>query len=334
MRRRTFAAGALALAAAPGAARAQTPGRTYRIAVWNIGRPVAELGPEGAPIYRAFFAELRRLGFVEGRNLVVQRYGSEGRTATYESTAREIVDAGRDAIVPNGIIPARLLLALTTTIPVVVPSTSDPIASGLVSSLARPAGIVTGFSLDGGNELDGLKLQLLREALPGASRFAWLTTHLLAISRSLDHLRQAADRLKVELVVQAMPGPFDEPSYRAMFADLLRQSVHAFVVGGSAEHLANAKLIVDGAFATRLPALYPGREFADAGGLMVYGANLADNYRKAAGYVARILNGEKAGDLPFQQPTVFDFVVNLKTAKALGITLPESIMIRATEVIE
>jgi putative tryptophan/tyrosine transport system substrate-binding protein len=335
MKRRTFTAGGLALSAAPLAALAQAPGRTYRIAVWNTAYPLPDISEDGARRYRAFFKELRRLGFVEGRNLVVERYSGLGQTERYPEIARTIVESRPDLISPNGPISARLLLGLTTTIPMVVPALTDPVSSGLVRSLARPGANLTGFTIDGGRELDSLYLQLLKEATtPAASRLCYLTSRGLLTDDRVPVLQQAASRLGVELGMIAMDRSFDPPAYAAVFADIVAMGAEGVFVSAAAEHFVNRKLIVDMVAAARLPAIYAWREFADEGGLMAYGADAADNYRKTAGYIARILNGEKVADLPVQQPTVFDFVVNLKTAKALAITLPETIMIRATEVIE
>jgi putative tryptophan/tyrosine transport system substrate-binding protein len=334
--RRTFSSGALALAAAPLAARAQVPGKTYRIAVWATARPVTELNEDSPSLgYRAFFRELRRLGFVEGQNLIVQRYSSGGRSSEYAVTAREIVNTRPDVIVTVGIVGLRLLLSLTGAIPIVAPATADPLAAGLVRSLARPEANLTGFTIDGGLEINGLRLQLIKEAAPRNARLAFLTTsYAAAVPGMLDLNRGAAAALGIDLSVHAMDGTFDEINFRTTFARIAAERVGGIHVGSATELIANLRVIVALAAEHRIPAIYESREFVEAGGLMSYGVDLGDNWRKGAGYVARILHGAKPSDLPIQQPTTFEVLVNLKTAKALGITLPESIMIRATEVIE
>jgi putative ABC transport system substrate-binding protein len=340
--RRTFATGALALAAAPLAARAQVPGKTYRVASWDRARAPSEITEAaGRVTYRAFYQELRRLGFVEGRNLVVERYGDEGRVDRHETTAKQIVETRPDVIVTYGPVALRILLGFTTSIPIVFPAMDDPLALGLVTSIARPGGNFTGFALDAGFEVFGLRLQCLKETAPMARRLGYLISrvHLAewnAGSKQLNEetFRTFAVKLGVELVVQAMDGPYDEAAYRQAFADFVRRDVGGIYIGPSAEFLVNSKLVSRIANDTGLPTIYDFRNFADDGGLISYGVNLEDNYRKAAGYVARILNGEKPADLPIQQPTKFDIVVNLKTARSLGIALPESILLRAAEFIE
>lgn len=331
--RRAVVASVLALVV-PAIAFAQAPGRTYRIAVWHVSRPIDEMRETGALPYRAFFEELRRLGFVEGRNLAVARYATEGRTDRYEATAREIVDSRPDVIIPNGVLPARLLRNLTATIPIVSNTFVDPIASGLLTSLARPGGNLTGFSIDGGVEIAGLRLQMLKEVAPRAGRLGFLTSRNLLIDETMAVLKSAAGRLNVDLVMRGMDGPFNEAGYRAILDEFAREGIGGLYVDGAGEFLAGSKTITRLVNENRWPAIYAFRDYADDGGLLSYGANLADNYRKAAGYVARVLNGENPGDLPVQQPTTFDVIVNLKTAAALGITIPETVFFRATEVIE
>jgi putative tryptophan/tyrosine transport system substrate-binding protein len=332
--RRTFTAGALALAAAPFTARAQAPARTYRIALWHTAEPVSNMVANGNYRYHALLQELRRLGLVEGRNLIVDHYSGEGRTETYPSIARTIVASNPDVIIPNGDILSRLVMNLTSRIPIVCPGLGDPAGTGLVQSLARPGSNLTGFTVSAGNQMLGLRLQILKEMVPNTKRLAYLATQLAYFPDQARVLRESAAALEVEFVEVVMSGVYDEANYRGAFGELVRRRVDAVLVSGSSEHTTHRQLVVDLAAASRLPTMYAYRDFTEVGGLISYGPNNADNYRKAAGYTVRILNGEKPGDLPVQQPTVFDFIVNLKTAKALGMTIPETIMIRATEVIE
>jgi putative tryptophan/tyrosine transport system substrate-binding protein len=333
--RREVIAGSGAIVAAPLMARAQVPGRTWRIAAWHVSEMPASLAGDGQGRFHGFFQDLRRLGFVEGTNLTIDRYATEGRVDRYEATARQIVESRPNLIVSFSGPGTIMLLGMTRSIAIVQPSLSDPVAAGFVQSLARPGGNLTGFTIDGGLEIGGLRVQMLKEAEPSIGRIAYLTTPTTQADRAGFSLyEQAAGRFGIEFQVYAMERGYDEPGYRAVFAEFARRGVDSLYVSPAAEHISNRKPIIGLTAAAKLPAIYTYREYADDGGLMSYGASLADNYRKAAGYVARILNGERPGDLPIQQPTVFDFVVNVKTAKALGITLPESIMIRATEVIE
>jgi putative tryptophan/tyrosine transport system substrate-binding protein len=339
MRRRELlslgTASALAFSAAPLGARAQGPRRMARIAIWSGAAPLADMREDSdRPYWRAFLRELRVLGLVEGRNLAVERYTAEGRPERYDEIAARIAASRPDVIVPVGETLVRPMLARSTAIPIVVPTFSDPVVYGFVPSLARPGGNLTGFTNDGGVELGGLRLQLLKEAVPRARRLACLATVGTFFDSMAAVLDRAAAQLGVSLRLHTMTGPFDAPAYGAAFAELAADGVEGVYLTISTEHLVNRGAIIALTAAGRLPALYAQRDFVDDGGLICYGANLVENYRKAAGYVLRVLNGEKPGDLPVQQPTRFDCIVNLKTARALGIQLPESIMIRATEVIE
>jgi putative tryptophan/tyrosine transport system substrate-binding protein len=332
--RRDFIVGAAALAGIPLTARAQTPGRVYRLAAWAIGRTPDEMGENGLSQYRAFYAELNRLGFVVGRNLTLDLYSTATSVSDYAPTAARIVQSRPDVIVPTSTAAARVLVGVGLPVPAVVPAVSDPISFGLTSGLARPDKNVTGFASDGGVDIYGLRLQLLKEAVPHARRIAVLSSEVRQTPAVTDMLRKAAATLGVELWVEAMSGTFDAANYESAFRSINSQQVQAMFVDGAIEHLANRARIIAFASSARLATIFHFREDVEAGGLLSYGVNLIDNYRKAAGYVARVLNGEKPADLPFQQPTKFDVVVNLKTAKLLGLTVPETIMIRATEVIE
>jgi putative tryptophan/tyrosine transport system substrate-binding protein len=210
----------------------------------------------------------------------------------------------------------------------------DPIAEGIVSSLARPGGNITGVTITAGYEIGGKRLEVLREMVPSASRVAWLASRTQWDGPDGTSLREAAERSKVSLLGPPLDAPLDEAEYRRVFASMAQEGVDALIVNGQSENFINRRLIVELADEARLPAIYSFREFAEIGGLMVYGIDLPDIFRHAADQVAEIFKGAKPGEIPFYQPTKFELLVNLKTAKALGIQIPQSILARADEVIE
>jgi putative tryptophan/tyrosine transport system substrate-binding protein len=333
MRRRAFTAGALALTTAPATAWAQPAPKTRRIAIASTNLPVQQLTEVGgAPWRAAFYRELRRHGYAEGQNLIVNLWSGGGR-ADRDEFAREIVASAPEVIFTGeaaGLGP--YLLGQTKTIPVVFFG-QDPIRIGLVSNIARPGGNMTGVTVDPGGEIVTKHFQLLCEAVPAARRLAYLNIAAIG-ERDMPFLEKAAAAFKVAFVPIWLDLPASGAAYRAAFAKIAALPADALLVGSSNENNTYPNLIVELAAAGRLPTIHDFPEFARAGGLMNYSANYVALFTIAASYVARILNGEKPGDLPVQQATTFDFIVNLKTARAFGVTLPESIMIRATEVIE
>jgi putative tryptophan/tyrosine transport system substrate-binding protein len=323
---------AMVVVAAPGAA-AQEAGKVYRVAIVHPVRRVADMTEGGDQIYRAFFSELRRLGYVEGKNLVVERRSAEGHTGRYPELAREVVQLRPHVICASSTQLVAAFKAATTTIPI-VGLTYDPVDYGLVGSLARPGGNITGFSVNAGDEVFGKYLELLRQAAPEVSRVAYLLRRAAWQGRQGQMMLEAAKRTRLKLVGAPLSDPIQEPEYRRVFAALARERVQALVVSDHAENLAHHQLIVALAAQGRLPAIYPFRDFATAGGLMVYGFDVADLWLGVARYVDRILRGANPGELPYQQPTKFELVVNMKTAKALGLTVPQSLLLRADEVIQ
>ena len=326
----TFVGGLLA---APLAAGAQQPGKVYRIAVVHASMSVADMTETKDPYFKAFLSELRRLGYVEGRNLVVERRSGEGRPARNPEFAREVVRLQPDLIFLSGSSLARAFQAATTTIPL-VGITGDPIAEKLVASLARPGGNLTGFSIGAGEELRGKNVEILREVVPRASRLA-------VLSRQVDWepyyglaMRKAGARVGMTVIGALLGDPIQESEYRRAFAAMVRDRVEALVVEDASENYTHRQLIVELAAQARLPAIYPFRDFMDVGGLMAYSVDIVAMFRDAAGYVHRILKGANPGELPYQLPTKSNLVINLKTAKALGLTIPPSVLARADEVIE
>ena len=333
MDRRAFLAGAAALLAAPLAAEAQPAGKLHRLAIVYPSGRVAEMTEAQDPMLRVLFSELRRLGYVEGQNLVVERRSGSGRRENYPDVAREVVGLKPDVVYSGSGRMAAAFRATTTTIPIVT-VTADPVALGLAASLARPGGNVTGLTVDAGIEVIGKRLELLKETVPSATRVGFLVSPQAWESVWGRAMREAAERAGTTGIAATVRDPIGEPEYRRAFAVVARERAQVLVVTDHAEGLANLRLIVELAAEVRVPSIYPYREFAEAGGLMAYAADRAEMVRRVAGYIDRILKGANPGDLPFQQPTKFELVINLKTAKALGLTIPSSLLQRADQVIE
>jgi putative tryptophan/tyrosine transport system substrate-binding protein len=334
MRRREVVAGLAGSVTWPLVAQAQPPPTVRRIAIVHASNPIAQMN-EGAdhPYYPAFFAELRRLGYVEGHNLTVERRSGEGRVERYPELAREVVGLRPDLIFTSGTqLPSRFKAA-TSTIPIVA-LTGDPVALGLADSLARPGGNVTGVSSDTGVEVLQKYIELLKEAVPNASQIAWLQPRASWTGVYKEAPQEAAQRVGVKLVAALLEGVIQDEEYRRAFAIMAQERVNALAVAPGPENLVHRRLTVELAAEARLPAMYPFREHAEVGGLMAYAPDIADLARQAAGSIARILNGQKPGEIPFYQPTKFNLILNLKTAKVLGLAVPSSLLARADEVIE
>jgi putative ABC transport system substrate-binding protein len=321
-----------ALFAAPLAAGAQQPRKVYRIGILLGASPVSELvGPE--PSHRplnAFARRLRELGYVYGDNLLTEPRSAEGRPERYPLLAEELVRLRLDVILAATSPGAKALKEATETIPIVMSSAADPVGWGLVASLARPGGNVTGLSLDPGPEIHGKRLELLSEAVPKLSRAAVITGKSGWEQMGAD-LILAARALGITLFHSELTtvAQFDDA-----FAAITRERVGALLVPESALNYAHRRRIADFAATHRLPAIYGFTESVEAGGLMAYGADPVAVFRRAAEYVDKILKGAKPADLPVERPSKFDLVVNLKSAEALGLSVPQSILIRADRVIE
>jgi putative ABC transport system substrate-binding protein len=285
-------------------------------------------------MYEAFRQGLRDLGYVEGRNVVIEYREAEGKYDRLPALAAELVALKVDVILAGGTPATLAAKPATRTLPIVFAAVADPVTSGLVTSLARPGGNVTGLSVLA-PELVGKCLELLKQAVPGVSRVAVLWHPGALGERTEKDMLKGADvaarALGVRLQFLGTRGP-DE--FDRAFSDMTRARAGALTVLGSAMFLTERGRLVDLAAKHRLPAVYPWREGADAGGLMAYRPNVADLFRRAATYVDKILKGAKPGDLPVEQPTKFELVINLKTAKALGLTIPPSVLGRADEVIQ
>jgi putative tryptophan/tyrosine transport system substrate-binding protein len=329
MDRRAFL-GTLAggLVAAPLVAEAQQAAKIARIGFLSLNLAPNPHLPE------AFRQGLRDLGYVEGRNVVIEYRDAEGKPERFPALAAELVALKVDVILVGSTPQALAAKQATKTIPIVFIGTADPVGSGLVTSLARPGGNVTGLS-NLAAELVGKRLEQLMQAVPGVTRVAVLWHPGNLGDRTEKEMLKAADvaarALGVRLQFVEARGPAD---FDRAFSDMTRAYAGALTVLPSNMFSNERRRLVDLAAKNRLPAVFPFRDFADAGGLMAYGPNLADLSRRAATYVDKILKGAKPADLPVEQPTKFELVINLKTAKALGLTIPQSVLGRADEVIQ
>ena len=331
MRRREFTAGML-LAAATRSARAQQRAQS-RIAIFHPALPTTRLTETGGgTAWPSFFAELRRLGYVEGENLIIERYSAEGHHERYADLAREIVTRNPDLIV-TGTNPVVIAFkAATSTIPVVA-FMLDPLEAGLVSDLARPGGNLTGITLDAGIEIWGKRLELLKVAIPSTAKVVFLGMRDGWEGSSGQFLRDASGRLGISLI-SMVPNTGTPSEIERVFAAIAQQQPDAVLVSGEGDLYAHRLLIVELAEKNRLPTMCPYRDHVDAGGLMAYTVDLAELLRRLARDVHEILNGAKPGDIPIYQATKFELLINLRTAKALGLTLPPALLSRADEIIE
>jgi putative tryptophan/tyrosine transport system substrate-binding protein len=327
MDRRTFvstAAGALLVKAFP--ANAQPPTKVPRIGVLHPGASATS-----SQLAAAFTQGLRERGYVEGQNIVVERRFGDGRTERISELAAELVRLKVDVIVTSTDLGIAAVKQQTLMIPIVMVNSTDPVGTGFVASLARPGGNITGLTSIS-PELDAKRLELLKEVVPGLSRVAimWNPDVRGAV---LDYKETENAARSLRLQLQAVEVSRADDLDRA-FSALTTGRAEALIVVGSAFAFANRGQIASLAQKHRLPSMYANREYMDAGSLIAYGHSLEDAWRRAATYVDKILKGAKPGELPVEQPTKFELAINLKTAKALGLTIPPSLLRRADEVIQ
>jgi putative tryptophan/tyrosine transport system substrate-binding protein len=333
MRRREFIILIGGAAAWPLVVRAQRPATQNRIAIFHPAIPTTHLTETGGgSAWPAFFAELRRLGYIEGENLIIERYSAEGHHERYADLAREIVTRNPDVIVTGTNPVVTVVTAATKTIPVVA-FMLDPLKAGLVSSLARPGGNLTGITLDAGIEIWEKRLQMLKEAMPSITKAAFLGMRGGWEGSSGQVLREAGDRLGISLV-WTLPEKGTSAEIERAFDAMKQQRPDAVLVSGEGDLYANRQLIAELAEKNRLPMMCPYRDYVEAGGLMAYAVDLAELLKRMANNVHQILKGAKPGDIPIYQATKFELLINLKTAKALGLTLPPTLLARAAEIIE
>jgi putative ABC transport system substrate-binding protein len=315
------------LLAAPLAAEAQQADKMARIGWLAVNLAAFP------HVREAFLQGLRDLGHVEGRNVVIEYRSAEGKSERLTALAAELVALKVDVIVAPSTPEALAAKQATRTLPIVFAVAADPVASGLVTGLAQPGGNVTGLSILA-PELIGKRLEQLTQAVPGVSRVAVLWQPGALGKRTEQDMLKGAEAtagalgVRLQSVEVRSPADFDRA-----FSDMTRARAGALIVLPS-PIFSERRHLVDLAAKNRLPAVYTWREYVDAGGLMSYGPDLADMLRRAATYVDKILKGAKPADLPIEQPTKFELVINLKTAKALGLTIPQSLLQRADQVIE
>ena len=334
MRRREFIAG-LMFAAATGPAQAQQTGKIYRIAFGHPTVPGADLTQtsRGSLVTPAILEELTRLGYVEGRNLLIERYSGEGRAAHYPELARQIVGQNPDLIIAISSNFTLDVKAATSTVPI-VGVFNAPIEFGIVRSLARPGSNITGVSLDVGFwDQWAKRVQLLKEVVPQITRLGVLETRN-SRERSSAAIREGELKNSVSVVGPPLDRPVDEKEYQRVFAALAQADSNSLYVADEPENVSYRRLIIDMAAKDRLPTIYPYRQFVEAGGLMSYGIDLSDVGHRIAVLADKILKGAKPGDIPIFQPTQFELSINLKAAKTLGIELPPLLVARADNVIE
>jgi putative ABC transport system substrate-binding protein len=309
-------------------AEAQQSGKIFRIGFLD-----SSTASGSAVLVEAFRQELSRLGWIEGKNIAIEYRFAEGQPKRQPELAAELVRLKVDLIVVSGIGVALAAKKATTTIPIVMTRAGDPVALGLVASLARPGGNVTGLSTLS-FELITKRLEVLKDAVPKLARVGVLRLPEDTITEDLQlkELRAAAPVLKLKL--EEIETQREPKGLENAFQTAKQKQVGAMMTTGAPFFLAARKRIVELAGKYRLPAIYPQKEYVDEGGLMFYGADYDDLYRRAAVYVDKILNGAKPADLPVQQATKFEFVINLKAAKQIGLTLSPDLLARANKVIK
>jgi putative tryptophan/tyrosine transport system substrate-binding protein len=327
MRRREFIAlvGGAAVAW-PSAARPQ-PAKMPRVGFILTSIPVTDIARH--PRTLAFMEGLRALGYVDGKNLILEWRSAEARFERYPEIIRELVSTKVDVIVTASNTVTRASREVTQTIPIVVTGGTDYVEEGWAQSLARPGGNISGLTSAPGFEIIGKRLQLLKELVPGLTRVAYLHPENLRHSA-----REIVESVSRELGIKLLHAEYAGTNFSYAMAVIARERADAILIAQSSANYPNRDLIIAFPAKNRLPTMYPDRDFVDAGGLIAYGVNYPDLFRRAAGYVDRILKGEKPGDLPIEQPTKFELVINLKTAKARGFEVPPALLARADEVIE
>jgi putative tryptophan/tyrosine transport system substrate-binding protein len=329
MRRRTLVSAFLAglvLCAAPVLAQQPVPPRVPRVGILTPAES------DQTPIFEAFRRGLKDLGYTEGRSIAIEFRSARGNSALLPRLAAELVALPVDIIVTDGAAAARVAQEATRRIPIVMGTSGiDPVALGLVPSLRRPGGNLTGFTLMHG-QLGEKRVDLVRTLAPEAKALTVLVNPVPGSDLSVSLIQSSART--VGMAVRSIEAATPEALRALRPGDLLASGNPPLLVVGDAMFWNNRQTIVDLVNAARVPALYPEREYAESGGLMAYGAYVPDNFRAAAGYVHRILKGENPADLPIQEPVKVELIINLKTAKALGMEIPVSLLGRADQVIE
>jgi putative ABC transport system substrate-binding protein len=280
-------------------------------------------------LFKVFRQELRKLGYIDGRNLAFEFRSADGDFPRLPKLAVELVRIPADVILTDGPPAAMAAKQATSTIPIVMATVGDPVAQGIVDSMARPSGNITGFSLSS-LELSSKRLELLKDIFPAMNRVGVLWNPINSPAH-FSATQEAGRRLGITIESAQSKSP---DTIADAIDGMARQGASALIVLPDGLFWNHRKVVIGRAAAHGLPAIYPEREYADDGGLASYGPSVAENFRRAAGYIDRILKGTKPADLPIQQPTKFELVINLKTAKTLGLTVPNDVLVAADEVIE
>jgi putative ABC transport system substrate-binding protein len=316
------------LLALPFPARAQQPGKIFRIGFLDGGTAAGM-----AVLVKVLLDELSKLGWIEGKHFTIEYRFGEGKLGRGPELAVDLVRHKVDLIVVSGTGPATAAKNATTTIPIVMVAVGDAVAEGLVASLARPGGNVTGFS-SLAPELNTKRLEILKDAVPKLLRVGLLRLGVGAIAEDLQlkELRPAASHLKLKL--EEIETQVDAKGLESAFQTAKQKQVQAIMTTATRSFFSERKRIVELAVKYRLPAIYPATGYVDEGGLMSYGTDNTDTYRNVAQYVDKILKGTKPADLPVQQATKFEFIINLKAAKQIGHTIPYELLSRANQVVK
>jgi putative ABC transport system substrate-binding protein len=363
MRRREFIAGAATTAALSFAwpACAQTNTRSpgaKRLAILHNVRPIEQLTQNGGyRPYKIYFDELNRLGYIEGQNLIVERYSALGQPDRIGELARQVVASRPDVILPMSGVFIKEIMALTTSIPM-VGTTADPVVYGFSSSLARPDRNFTGVVVDAGLEIWAKRVQLLLEAAPKVTKLGYLNANPLIVNVGASgthgtNVREAAKRAGIAAAWVVIAGKFDRAAqeriwgtvivgdekvdrtaYEKTFDAMKREGVDGLVVGEENDHLVYRELIADLAARFRVPAIYPYREYVEVGGLMASAIDIANLMRRVANMTGQLLAGAKLSDIPFYRQTKYDLVLNQKAATSLGLEFPATLLTAADEVID
>ena len=361
MRRREFIAGTAAMAATgfaqPTWAQTNAPSTgVKRLAMFHPTRPPEEQTPNRWPVYKAYFDELNRLGYVEGQNLIVERYSALGQPSRIADAAREIVASRPDVILPYSGPLIREIMALTTSIPI-VGGTADPVAFGFTTSLARPDRNFTGVVLDAGLEIWAKRVQLLLEAAPKVTKLGFLDANPTNVTQKPRthgaYIREIAQRGGIAAAYVVIAGKFDRAASERNWATVIvggekvdrttcektfdameKERVDGLIVSDASEPVAYRQLIADLAAKFRVPAIYPYREFVDVGGLMAYALNTADLMRRIAQMTGQVLGGAKVSDIPFDRQTKYELALNQKAATSLGLEFPRTLLAAADAVVD
>jgi putative tryptophan/tyrosine transport system substrate-binding protein len=311
-----------------GSVGAQQTGKVFRIGFLD-----ASTASGSAVLVEAFRQGLSKLGWIEGKNITIEYRFSDQKLDRLPELAADLVRLKADLIVVTDGLSALVVKKATTSIPIVMSAVGDPVGQGLVASLARPGGNITGLSTLN-PELNGKRLEILKDAVPKLARVGYLRPSgaNITIDLQLKELRPAAQALKLKLEeIETQP---DAKGLESAFQTAKQKQVNGIMIMSTRRFFAERKRIVELAGKYRFPAIYPQKEFVDEGGLMFYGADYVDLYRRVAYYVDKILKGAKPADLPVQQPTKFEFVINLKAAKQIGLTLSPEFLSRANQVLK